>query len=168
MSSISRSAPAVAAGRSPSTMRVTGRTLAAPSWLPPQTTCNGVAIRRCMRRWPVSHVTLPPIRFGFIGTRTLRPSSWQGESVSRWLGSTTKTIAGTGNSYAALHISGIAALIRSKHPDLRPFQIKTVLWATSVNVCEASGPDTAGKLSRRMRTAPLPLSGRKQPGAGSP
>lgn len=56
---------------------------------------------------------------------------------------------GTGNSYAAPHIAGIAALIRSKHPDLRPFQVKTVLWATAANVLEAPRP--AGRLSRVMR-----------------
>jgi subtilisin len=56
---------------------------------------------------------------------------------------------GTGNSYAAPHIAGIAALIRSKHPELRPFQVKTVLWATAANVLEAPRP--AGRLSRVMR-----------------
>jgi subtilisin len=55
----------------------------------------------------------------------------------------------TGNSYAAPHISGIAALILSKHPDLRPFQLKTVLWATAANVQEA--PRLPGRLSRVMR-----------------
>lgn len=44
----------------------------------------------------------------------------------------------TGNSLAAPHISGIAALIASKHPGLRPFELKTTLWATAANV---SGPD---------------------------
>lgn len=39
----------------------------------------------------------------------------------------------TGNSFAAPHIAGIAALIRAKHPDLTPFQIKTVLWACAAN-----------------------------------
>lgn len=47
------------------------------------------------------------------------------------------TITATGNSYAAAHLAGIAALIRSKHPELRPFQLKTVLWATAANVREA-------------------------------
>jgi subtilisin family serine protease len=56
----------------------------------------------------------------------------------------------TGNSYAAPHISGIVALIMSKHPDLRPFQLKTVLWATAANVREAGDLEIAGKLSQRM------------------
>jgi subtilisin family serine protease len=59
-------------------------------------------------------------------------------------------IRSTGNSYAAPHIAGIAALIRSKHPELRPFQVKTVLWATAANVREA--PRAAGRLSQGGRT----------------
>jgi subtilisin family serine protease len=66
-------------------------------------------------------------------------------------------ITGTGNSYAAPHIAGIAALIRSKHPDLRPFQIKTVLWATAANVLEAPRP--AGRLSGVMRTTTSSIRG---------
>jgi subtilisin family serine protease len=54
-------------------------------------------------------------------------------------------ITGTGNSYAAPHISGIAALIRSKHPELRPFHVKTVLFATAANVRDA--PRTPGRTS---------------------
>ncbi|HUI49667.1 MAG TPA: S8 family serine peptidase [Acidimicrobiia bacterium] len=60
-------------------------------------------------------------------------------------------ISGTGNSYAAPHIAGFAALIRSKHPQLRPFQVKTVLWATAANVQDA--PEIAGRLSRVLRPA---------------
>ena len=52
-----------------------------------------------------------------------------------WRGGST--MHGTGNSYAAPHIAGIVALIRSKHPELRPFQVKTVLWATARNVRDA-------------------------------
>jgi subtilisin family serine protease len=65
-----------------------------------------------------------------------------------WKGGTR--IRSTGNSYAAPHIAGIAALIRSKHPELRPFQIKTVLWATAANVRDA--PKMAGRLSRVLRS----------------
>src|SRR5258706_8812897 len=39
----------------------------------------------------------------------------------------------TGNSFAAPHITGITALIRAKHPELTPFQIKTVLLACAAN-----------------------------------
>lgn len=61
---------------------------------------------------------------------------------------------GTGNSYAAAHISGLAALIRSKHPELRPFQVKTVLWATAANVHDArGGAPAAGRLSGAARTS---------------
>jgi subtilisin family serine protease len=45
----------------------------------------------------------------------------------------------TGNSFAAPHIAGIVALIRSKHPELTPFQVKTVLWACAANVRPAAG-----------------------------
>jgi len=54
----------------------------------------------------------------------------------------------TGNSYAAPSLAGIATLIRSKHPDLRPFQLKTVLWATASNVREAS--TAAGRLTSAL------------------
>jgi subtilisin family serine protease len=71
-----------------------------------------------------------------------------------WRGGGTSTA--TGNSYAAPHIAGLAALVRSKHPDLRPFQVKTVLWAVAANVREAPGVDPmAGRLSRAMRSTAL-------------
>ena len=54
-----------------------------------------------------------------------------------WLGG--GTIRATGNSFAAPCISGIAALILSKHPGLTPFQLKTVLHLTSTNVTAADG-----------------------------
>ncbi len=54
-----------------------------------------------------------------------------------WLGG--ETIRATGNSFATPCISGIAALIRSKHPSLTPFQVKTVLHLTSTNVGGTDG-----------------------------
>ena len=41
-----------------------------------------------------------------------------------------RTVA-TGNSFAAPHIAGIAALIRSKHPTATPFEVKSMLAATA-------------------------------------
>ena len=64
-------------------------------------------------------------------------------------------ITATGNSYAAPHIAGIAALIKSKHRALRPFQLKTVLWATAANVREA--PQPAGRLTLAGRSATVGL-----------
>ena len=39
----------------------------------------------------------------------------------------------TGNSFATPHLSGICALILSKHPELTPFQLKSVLYLTASN-----------------------------------
>jgi subtilisin len=49
-----------------------------------------------------------------------------------WLGG--ETITATGNSFATPHVSGLCALILSKHPQLTPFQVKNVLHLTAVNV----------------------------------
>lgn len=68
-----------------------------------------------------------------------------------WLdGRTTVT---TGNSFAAPHIAAFAALIKSKHPELRPFQLKAALWATSANVRDAAAPEPAGRRATTMFTA---------------
>jgi subtilisin len=64
----------------------------------------------------------PPVEFGAPGI-DLRVA-WNNKQY----------LTSTGNSFAAPHISGIIALIRSKHPDLTPFQVKTVLWACAANV----------------------------------
>jgi subtilisin len=44
------------------------------------------------------------------------------------------TIRATGNSFATPHMSGICALVRSKHPELTPFQLKSVLHLIADNV----------------------------------
>jgi subtilisin family serine protease len=49
-----------------------------------------------------------------------------------WLGG--ETIRATGNSFATPHIAGICALILAKHPELTPFQLKSVLHLTANNV----------------------------------
>jgi subtilisin family serine protease len=45
----------------------------------------------------------------------------------------------SGNSFATAHISGICALIMSKHPHLTPFELKSILCQTANNVTEESG-----------------------------
>jgi subtilisin family serine protease len=44
------------------------------------------------------------------------------------------TTTNTGNSFAAPHLAGIAALVLSKHPWLTPFQLKSVLYHCATNV----------------------------------
>jgi subtilisin len=40
----------------------------------------------------------------------------------------------SGNSFATPHLSAICALILAKHPELTPFQLKSVLYLTATNV----------------------------------
>jgi subtilisin family serine protease len=49
-----------------------------------------------------------------------------------WLGE--RAIRVSGNSFATPHLAGICALILSKHPELTPFQVKSVLYLTATNV----------------------------------
>jgi subtilisin len=49
-----------------------------------------------------------------------------------WIGGGTMKC--TGNSFAAPHIAGIAALVLAKHPELTPFQLKSVLYLTADNM----------------------------------
>lgn len=70
----------------------------------------------------------PPVEFGAPGI-DLKVS---------WIDGGSSTI--TGNSFAAPHIAGLVTLIRSKHPDLTPFQVKTVLFACASNVQKDRNP----------------------------
>lgn len=63
----------------------------------------------------------PPVEFGAPGI-DLRVA---------WLNKAT--IVSTGNSFVAPHMAGIVTLIRGKHPQLTPFQIKAVLFACAAN-----------------------------------
>ena len=49
-----------------------------------------------------------------------------------WLDGETTTV--TGNSFATAHLSGICALLVSKHPGLTPFEVKSLLYLTASNV----------------------------------
>jgi subtilisin len=73
----------------------------------------------------------PPAEFGAPGIDVEVP----------WLGG--QWIVGTGNSYAAPHITGIVAKILGKHPGLTVIQIKTILQNLAGNVMRqprATGP----------------------------
>jgi subtilisin family serine protease len=61
----------------------------------------------------------PPVEFGARGVDV--EVAWKGGG----------RIVATGNSFAAPHIAGICALIRSKHPTATPFEIKAMLAATA-------------------------------------
>ena len=63
----------------------------------------------------------PPVEFGAPGINIR----------AAWTGGGYMTV--TGNSFAAPHITGIVALLLSKHPELTPFQVKTVLRAIANN-----------------------------------
>ena len=64
----------------------------------------------------------PPVEFFGRGVNVEVP----------WLGGRTLTVSG--NSFATPHISSICALVLSKHPELTPFQLKSVLYLTANNV----------------------------------
>ncbi len=49
-----------------------------------------------------------------------------------WLGGRSITVSG--NSFATPHMTAICTLILSKHPELTPFQLKSVLYLTATNV----------------------------------
>ena len=69
----------------------------------------------------------PPAEFHARGVRV--PVAWSGG----------REIRSTGNSFAAPHITGICALILSKHPWLTPFQLKTVLYLAADNTVTNTG-----------------------------
>jgi subtilisin len=51
-----------------------------------------------------------------------------------WVGGTA--VRSTGNSFATPHVTGICALVLSKHPELAPFQLKAVLSLIADNVAQ--------------------------------
>jgi subtilisin len=64
----------------------------------------------------------PPVEFGAPGIDV--EVAWNNKQY----------VVSTGNSFAAPHIAGIVTLIRAKHPELTPFQVKTVLLACASNM----------------------------------
>ena len=64
----------------------------------------------------------PPVEFFGRGVNVEVP----------WTGGRSLTVSG--NSFATPHLTGICALILAKHPELTPFQLKSVLYLTATNV----------------------------------
>ena len=63
----------------------------------------------------------PPVEFGAYGLNV--DVAWRGGT----------RMVGTGNSFAAPHIAGLAARIRAAHPGITPFETKALLAATADN-----------------------------------
>jgi subtilisin family serine protease len=79
-----------------------------------------------------SHEAPDPFAFFYNPTP---PVEFFGRGVNvdvGWLGG--RTIRVSGNSFATPHLTGICALVLSKHPELTPFQVKSVLYLTATNV----------------------------------
>ena len=64
----------------------------------------------------------PPVEFFGRGVNVEVP----------WLGG--RSLKVSGNSFATPHLSAICALILARHPELTPFQLKSVLYLTATNV----------------------------------
>ncbi len=69
--------------------------------------------------WTWYYNPRPPVEFGARGVDV--EVAWRDQG---W-------IIATGNSFAAPHIAGLAALIRAKHPAASPFEVKAILAATA-------------------------------------
>jgi subtilisin len=67
--------------------------------------------------WTWFYNPAPPVEFGAYGVDV--EVAWKGGS----------TVVATGNSFAAPHVAGLAALIRGRRPDATPFEVKTILAA---------------------------------------
>jgi subtilisin len=81
--------------------------------------------------WTFFYNPDPPVEFGAQGVDV--DVAWRGGS----------RIIATGNSFAAPHIAGIATLIRAKHPEASPFEVKAILAATSTGARSEPAPDDA-------------------------
>ena len=79
-----------------------------------------------------SHEEPDPLAFFYNPTP---PVEFFGRGVNvdvPWSGGRMVTVSG--NSFATPHLSAICALVLAKHPELTPFQLKSVLYLTATNV----------------------------------
>jgi subtilisin family serine protease len=80
----------------------------------------------------------PPVEFFARGIEVPAP----------WLGGGTRRC--TGNSFATPHVAGVCARILGRHPNLTPFQVKSLLYQASANV---TGPAAGRRPEAAPRTA---------------
>jgi subtilisin len=80
-----------------------------------------VAAREGNDPFAIAYNPTPPVEFGARGIDV--DVAW----------TEGKSITATGNSFATPHVTGLVALLLSKHPDLSPFQVKAVLTALADN-----------------------------------
>ena len=150
--------------RSGSTSSPTRPTSPTRCWWRPPTTWSARPIRRCSPpscRWPPTtpgdpdiwfYNPAPPVEFGAHGL----------DVDVAWRGGTR--IRATGNSFAAPHLAGRAALIRARHPDASPFEVKAMLAATATTRSdppaghEATPPGRSGRC-RAGCVSPVGLAG---------
>jgi subtilisin family serine protease len=71
--------------------------------------------------WTLYYNPSPPVEFGAYGLDV--DVAWRDGG----------RIIATGNSFAAPHVAGLATLVRSKHPGITPFEVKTILAAVADN-----------------------------------
>jgi subtilisin len=93
--------------------------LAGPSYPSLFASVLSVAAHDIPDPWTWFYNPRPPVEFG----------AWGVDVDVAWKDGTRMTA--TGNSLAAPHIAGLAALARSRHPDASPFEIKMMLAATA-------------------------------------
>ncbi|MEP7016833.1 MAG: S8 family serine peptidase [Actinomycetota bacterium] len=80
-----------------------------------------VAARASDDPWAIAYNPHPPVEFGARGLDI--DVAWSAG---------TSIVAG-GNSFATPHVAGLVTLLLSKHPDLTPFQVKSVLQSVADN-----------------------------------
>jgi subtilisin family serine protease len=86
--------------------------------------------------WTFFYNPRPPVEFG----------AWGVDVRVAWRGGTD--MIGTGNSFAAPHMSGLIALLIEQAPTLSPFEVKSTLAAL------ATDPTPSAARARRRRPAP--------------
>ncbi|MFL6241040.1 MAG: S8 family serine peptidase [Actinomycetes bacterium] len=94
----------------------------APSYPSQFASVVSVAAHEGTDPFAISYNPNPPVEFGAPGV----------DLEVAWLNG--RTVTATGNSFACPHVAGLVARLLSKHPELTPFQVKTVLHAVATNV----------------------------------